>query len=187
VAIKCDWARFVDAEDAAPAVGSPKKREPTLYEIKFESSSQNTQPKYTHVRKNFLKAFKVRSLSMRKLNLITVDEHAFAKENFKTHCESLDLSYNSLYRLDPHVLENMDQLRKLSLSNNDLKLSENNFVYNPLLSKLDLSYNKIQFLTPNLFHNLEDLELIDLRGFLFSFLYVYFAKNSKNYMFIINR
>jgi hypothetical protein len=192
IQLKCDWVKFVDAEASAPKLEALTEKErrlqvPVYYEISFESSSLNTQPKYSHVGKNFLKDFKVRSLSMRKLNLISVNEHAFAKENFGTHCRKIDLSFNSLVRLDSHVLEHIDQLEVLILSHNDLKFSENNFAYNRLLSKLDLSFNKIQFLTPNIFHNLEDLRDIDLRGEFFTFFgfqldFMYFL-NKKTFNF----
>jgi Leucine-rich repeat (LRR) protein len=173
VHLKCDWVKFVDAEASAPKLEALTEKEhrlqvPLYYKISFESNSLNTQPKYLHVSENFLKDFKVRSLSMRKLNLVSVHDHAFAKENFGTHCRKIDLSFNSLVRLDSAVLEHIDQLEVLILSHNDLQFSENNFAYNRLLSKLDLSFNKIQFLTPKIFYNLERMREIDLRGELFA-------------------
>ena len=164
VKLTCDWIRFFESEQRAPELESPKPNLVVLYEFKFElrNNAGSLDPKYLHVRKNFLKNFKVRSLVLRSLGLISIDESAFAKANFAS-LETLDLSLNALSRLDSHILEHMHQLQNLNLANNkDLKLSEKNFAQNTYLRRIDLSYNRLQFITPNLFQNLNQLESVDL-------------------------
>jgi Leucine-rich repeat (LRR) protein len=164
--LTCDWAKFLDAQAQAPVFTNEASQTPILYQITFELSSTFNQnhPKYTHLDENFLKGFKVRSLTMRKLNLISINDRAFNKESFGTHLRALDLSNNSISRLDAHMLEHLDRMESLILSNNDLTFGESNFIYNPRLKKLDLSNNKINVLATNIFLNLERLEEIDLKG-----------------------
>jgi Leucine-rich repeat (LRR) protein len=164
--LTCDWAKFLDAQSQAPVFTEEASQTPILYQITFELSSAFNQnhPKYTHLGENFLKGFKVRSLTMRKLNLISINDRAFNKESFSTHLRFLDLSNNSISRLDAHMLEHLDRMETLNLSNNALTFGESNFIYNPKLKKLDLSNNKIRVLATNVFFNLERLEVIDLKG-----------------------
>jgi hypothetical protein len=164
--LTCDWAKFLDAEAQAPVFTEEADKTLILYLITFELSStfNKADPKYTHLDKGFLKRFRVRSLTMRNLSLISVNDSAFNKESFGIHFRALDLSSNSLSRLDAHMLEHMDQMDTLNLSNNKLTFGESNFIYNPKLKKLDLSNNKIRVLAANIFLNLDRLEVIDLKG-----------------------
>ena len=163
IGLTCDWVKFVDAEDKAPELEGSNSKTQSIYEIKFTEIAATAEFKYISVRKNFLRDFKVRSLTLSRLGLVSVDEHAFDKKNFGLYLEKLDLSENSLQRLDSHVLQHADQLQHLNLAKNRLKFSENNFFYNIHLRILDLSGNHFQFLTPNLFGGLVNLERVDLR------------------------
>lgn len=134
-----------------------------MYSLEFSNlSGMNLEnAKYKIVSRNVFKNFKIKSLTLRGLNLENIDSNAFGKEEF-SYLDSLDLSLNKLERLDSHALSNLQSLEKLVLANNKLAFDEHNFQHNPIIKYLDLSNNKLQYLTPNLFSNLKRLETIDL-------------------------
>lgn len=160
--LKCDWSKFNQEEDKAPkSLDATKDQLPSFYEIVFEKKT-NADATYLSVKSNFLSAFRLRSLTLRSLGLVSIDDRAFSNKATYRYLTTLDLSDNALKRFDSHLLDNLEQLEVLSLAYNNLKFSEKNFHSAPSIRHLNLSHNHMQFVTPHLFDHLENLDSVDL-------------------------
>jgi hypothetical protein len=166
IKLECDWLKFVDSLNDSnrfyldkPVKGAIKN----IYEIDFNvKSSSSNEKKYKTVANNAFRNFQIRSLSLKNLGLEFVDEDAFEKKSFEDNLESLDLSGNSLKRIDAITLKNLKRLEKLNLASNQITLESGNFRHNRNLIRLDLSTNQIQFLAPNTFDQVNQLKLLNL-------------------------
>lgn len=167
IQLECDWPKFVHSLDDTNRYYLDKPL-PTaiqnIYEIIFTNKflSSNNLSKYKTIGKNTFKNFKIRTLTMKDLDIETIDEDAFEKKSFYDNCETIDLSGNRLKRIDSKTLRYLNRLETLNLARNQLSLESGNFKHSPNLILLDLSSNQLQFLTVNLLENVKHLKTINL-------------------------
>ena len=128
-----------------------------IYELEFfihdelrgvseDDDDEDRRHRYVVVSGGLFEPFKIRSLKLSGLGLRVVLSSAFSSRSMRQLLERLDLSNNSLKRLDSNVLENLPHLERLNLSSNRLALGEYNFKANKNLAILDLSNNSMQYL-----------------------------------------
>lgn len=169
IKFNCYWSKFVDAfmdptkSDLVDRSNATRGNEIELYDIDFgQSDARIDDVKYKTVSRNLFENIKIRSLSLRNLNIEKIDDNAFDHENFGKYLEKLDLSNNKLKRIDAHALGKLTRLEQLNLAGNKLTFGDRNFEKNTLLRTINLSNNDIQFLSPKVFAGLHRVDRIDL-------------------------
>lgn len=182
ITFKCNWSLFVDAmNDAArssleedsgedssskPRRGgklpNPSTDQLEIYDIEFTSGGGLTELRYRTLSAKLFENFNIRSLRLSNFNIERVDDNIFESSAFGKYLQTLDLSRNSIRRLDGKVLSNLRALQHLNLSSNRLSLGEHNFEKNVHLRVLDVSNNDLQFLSPQVFAHLHELEWLGL-------------------------
>lgn len=172
IKLKCEWHAFVDTSDdasrAALVQDTDTRRRPQrpstaleIYEIEFYPG-QKIGPKYKTISSKNFKGINLRSLKLSGLNIERIDDDAFDVASNGKYLQSLDLSRNSLKRIDSHALANLKSIQHLNLSSNRLTFGENNFEHNVHLRTLDLSNNDLQFISPKTLSHLNSLEWLSL-------------------------
>jgi hypothetical protein len=135
-----------------------KSQKDFLFKISFIGIKDKNE-KYTKIKKKMFENLKIRSFSLTGLGIKEIETNSF-----ESKLETLNLSSNSLKRVDFKILKNLNNLIKIDLSNNQIQLKENNFEFNKNLRFIDISHNDLHYLPMNLFHNVNELEFINLNN-----------------------
>ncbi|CAM4415090.1 unnamed protein product [Caretta caretta] len=90
----------------------------------------------------------------------------FVNEDCLSYGETLDLSRNNIFFINPSDFQHLTFLKCLNLSGNAISQTLNGSEFYPLsgLKYLDFSNNRIDLLYSTAFQELKDLEILDLSG-----------------------